>query len=157
VLWSNVPRGFTRGLAATNEIIAVGHSENSGRDVRTATETGVWFLDRRDFRTLDYQFIGHFGAVGDVRIADVPDLCHHGQPLSLRVLDRLRARTRQISETRLAQIRNLEVFARVWRVVLGSTRFPGERAFGADRDELLLCVSKELGTGIAGRLQWRAG
>jgi hypothetical protein len=108
-LWYGRSGGYTRGLAATDEAILVGHSEISPRASRRFSETGLWVLDR-NFRMLDYQYLGHFGAVQDIRIVDVPDLCHHGKPLSMDALDVLRARTGQVGKDRLATTRAAELF-----------------------------------------------
>lgn len=81
-LWDNRGQGLTRGLAATADVLLVGHSEKSGRSLRTGTESGVWVVDARSFETLDYLYLGHFGCVHEVRIADEPDLAHHGRVLA---------------------------------------------------------------------------
>ncbi len=156
VLWSNQRQGYSRGLAATDEIIVVGHSERSARPNRISSETGLWILDR-NFRTLDYQYLGHFGAVQEVRIIDAPDLCHHGKPLSAGALDAMRARTRHISEARLTRARADRSFADEWKLVLGTPRFAEPRTLASADDQLLVCVARTPASGISGTLNWNVG
>jgi hypothetical protein len=157
VLWSsNQRQSYARGLAATDEIILVGHSDRSARTDRRSSETGLWLLNR-DFRTLDYQYLGHFGAVQEVRIIDAPDLCHHGKPLSAEALDGLRARSRQISEARLTRVHADRSFADEWRVALGTPRFAEPRTLASADDELLVYVARAPGSGISGTLNWNVG
>jgi len=156
VLWSNQQQGFTRGLAAADQTVLVGHSEKSRRADRRSSETGLWILDR-SFRTLDYQYLGHFGAVQEVRIVDAPDLCHHGKILSPGALDGLGARSRQISEARLTKAHDLRTVPDEWRVVLGSSRFADARTIASADDQLLVKIAKTPGRGVAGTLHWNVG
>jgi hypothetical protein len=158
MLWSNPSSGgYTRGLAATGEVILVGHSDNSPRADRRSSETGLWILDRRDFRMLDYQYLGHFGGVQDVRIVDEPDLCHHGKTLSVEALDSLRARTSQISRARVIKTRAAEPFFETWRIVLGTPNFADIGTLLSNDHNLFLCVAKKPGIGIVGKLRRRVG
>jgi hypothetical protein len=157
-LWNNPSEGgYTRGLAATDKIILVGHSENSPRTHRRFSETGLWILDRPNLRMLDYQYLGHFGAVQDVRIVDEPDLCHHGKTLSVEALGALRARTSQISRARVIKTRAAEPFFETWRIVLGNPSFADLGTLFSTDDELLLCIAKKRAIGISGKLRWRVG
>jgi hypothetical protein len=119
VLWSNRRQGFARGLAATEDVILVGHSENSARKNRSFSETGIWFVERSSFRTVDYHCLGHLGAVQEVRVADVPDLCHHGQPLPVKALEVSRNRMRKISSYRLKVAHAVERGDRRYQVMIG--------------------------------------
>jgi hypothetical protein len=98
-VWSNARQGYTRGLAAHGDTVVVGHSERTGsRHLRTASETGVWLLDRSTWRTIEFLPLGYFGGVHEVRIYDVPDECHHGGvllPEALSVLGRQRSQLRR--------------------------------------------------------------
>jgi hypothetical protein len=157
-LWSHpTGRCYTRGLAATSEIVLVGHSDIAPRSDRRFSETGLWVLDRRDFRLLDYQYLGHFGAVQDVRIVDEPDLCHHGKPLAMGALDVLRARTGQVGKARLVNAQSAEGFFETWQIVLGSPNFADLGILASTDDELLLCIAKKAASGISGKLRWRVG
>jgi hypothetical protein len=157
-LWSNRSAGcYTRGLAATDKLVLVGHSDTSPRADRSSSESGLWILDRRDFRVLDYQYLGHFGAVQDVRIVDEPDLCHHGKTLSVEALDALRTRTSQISKARVVKTRAAEGFFETWQIVLGSPNFADLGILASTGDELLLCIANKPAAGISGRLRWLVG
>lgn len=105
------PRHYTRGLAATPEIVLVGASESTARVDRAFSLTGLWVLDARTWRPIDHLQLGPFGQVNDVRILSVPDLAHHGHPFaglaSLLGRDALRdraqallARSRRTDEVR---------------------------------------------------------
>jgi hypothetical protein len=156
VLWSSQRQGYARGLAVAGETMVVGHSEKSTRGDRRFSETGLWILDR-SFRTLDYQYLGHFGGVQEVRIIDAPDLCHHGKPLSAEALDGLRARTRHISEARLTKVHADRSFPDEWRVALGTPRFAQPRTLASADDQLLVYVARAPGSGISGTLNWNVG
>jgi hypothetical protein len=157
VLWSSGERqGYLRGLAATDEVILVGHSERSPRSDRRSSETGLWILDR-DFRTLDYQYLGHFGAVQEVRIVDVPDLCHHGKPLSVAALDGLKLRAREISEVRLAKTRLARAVDEEWSVVLGNRRLIDACVFASGDDQLMLQLARSPARKITAKLTWNVG
>lgn len=77
-LWESAAQVFTRGLAASADIVVVGESARTGRDLRGASAGGLWLIERKTWRTLDYIFLGPYGAVHDVRLANVPDHAHHG-------------------------------------------------------------------------------
>lgn len=82
VLWCNNFQGYVRGLASSNNVIIVGHSERlADRTRRLYSETGIWVIDRKTWRTLDYINMGAFGTVHDVRIYDFEDECHHSTVL----------------------------------------------------------------------------
>lgn len=157
ILWNSGSGCYTRGLAATDEIILVGHSENSVRTNRRYSETGIWILDQRDFRALQYHYLGHYGAVQDIRIVDVPDLCHHGKPLSMDALDVLRVRSSQVAKTRLAGIRVVESFVETWRIISGKADMTELGTVAPSDDGLLICTAKKPASGISAKLCWRAG
>lgn len=101
VLWHDGSGGHLRGLAATRDTIFIGRSEISERMLRGATESGVWVIDRKTLRTIDYIALGMFGNVREVRIADEPDECHHGHPLSIAAMPNAAAGRRRLREERL--------------------------------------------------------
>src|SRR6185312_8562395 len=80
-LWSCGGQGFTRGLAASERLIFVGNSQVASRGQRDFSESGIWVLDRQSFALCNYLFLGSFGDVHEVRIADEPDACHRQSPL----------------------------------------------------------------------------
>ena len=89
-LWDSRGEGFTRGIAVTDEMIIVGNSERSTRNLRQYTASGLWFIDRRTMELRDYVLLRHYGVVHDVRLADVPDAAHHGKPIARGALSPLR-------------------------------------------------------------------
>lgn len=101
VLWHDGSSGHLRGLAATADTIFIGRSEMSERALRGATESGVWVVDRKTLKTIDYIALGMFGNVREVRIADEPDECHHGHPLGREALPDADAGRRRLREERL--------------------------------------------------------
>jgi hypothetical protein len=119
VLWANGRQGFARGLGATTDMFFVGHSEMSGRSLRTATESGIWVIERETWRTLDYIYLGHFGCVHEIRIADHADLAHTGTPLHPDALDTLDNRGERISQDRQDRVRRWANLRRHWVAILG--------------------------------------
>ena len=94
VLWSNQQQGYAEGIGSHETNISWSATvkfppvpiEGPARPA-----CGSWI----SFRTLDYQYLGHYGAVHEVRIVDAPDLCHHGKTLSAAALDRFKPRSRR--------------------------------------------------------------
>lgn len=81
-LWVSGAPIFTRGLAAHRNFIIVGESQQTGRDLRRGSMSGLWIVDRNNWKTIDHILLGHYGAVNEVRLLDVPDLAHHNVPFS---------------------------------------------------------------------------
>ncbi len=77
-LWSG-SAFFSRGLAVTSDLIVVGDSEIAMRDDRVRSQSGLWLIDRKSMRTIDYIPLGSVGSLHEVRILDVPDEAHHGK------------------------------------------------------------------------------
>ncbi len=82
ILWEAGMPIYTRGLAATEEVVVVGESQKTARNDRRCSMSGLWILDRRSWSTLDYICMGPFGAVHEVRLLDHPDDAHHGHAFS---------------------------------------------------------------------------
>ncbi len=81
-LWRSPTGGYTRGLAASEEHILVGESERGGRASRAHSSGCVWVLDRKDFRVVASLRLDGLGPVHEIRLLDVPDLAHHGEPFA---------------------------------------------------------------------------
>ncbi len=79
-LWESGALIFTRGLAASNEYLLIGESQQVGRNVRRGSLTGLWILEKYSWKVMDYIALGAFGCVHEVRLLDVPDEAHHGHP-----------------------------------------------------------------------------
>lgn len=86
---SNDPQTLTRGLAATDGRLFVGSSQPASRGDRFSGPTGIWVVDLNDMKTLDYFWLGRFGAVHEIRVLDGPDFCHRKQR-GLELTDYLR-------------------------------------------------------------------
>jgi|GEM_PF-1218868 len=82
ILWSSGSAVYTRGLAATADLVLVGESQKLGRDLRGSSLSGLWLLDRKNWQALDYYSLGPYGAVQDVRLLNVADEAHHGHPFA---------------------------------------------------------------------------
>lgn len=82
VLWEAGVESYTRGLAASDDIVLVGDSRKSGRDLRRSSLSGLWILDRRTWTAMDYLCLGPYGVVNEIRLLDVADQAHHGHPFA---------------------------------------------------------------------------
>lgn len=78
IVWEAGSPIFTRGLAVSTDIVVVGESQMTGRDLRHSSISGLWILERDTYKPLDYVFLGPYGAVQEVRLLNVSDLAHHG-------------------------------------------------------------------------------
>ncbi len=81
-IWLSGFDAYTRGIAASAEIVLIGESEHSARGQRKQSTSSLWVVDRFTWKTLDYICLGPFGVVHDVRILDMPDDAHHGHIFS---------------------------------------------------------------------------
>lgn len=79
-IWATGSPCYSRGLAATTDIIIVGDSiVTSTRESRKNSSTVLWVINRKTLNTIDYLQLGAFGSVHEVRILDVADEAHHGK------------------------------------------------------------------------------
>jgi len=80
VVWQG-NRGITRGLAATDDFILVGNTASS-RDRKTRISNtkgaGIFILDRKTFKELDFVDLPDRAGVDEIRILDEKDYCHNG-------------------------------------------------------------------------------
>lgn len=79
-LWRGGSTLYPKGLAATQDMIIVGDGDRAERHERTASQTGVWLIDRKSLGTIDFIALGPYGPVHEVRVLDIPDEAHHGKP-----------------------------------------------------------------------------
>lgn len=77
-LWESGAPIYTRGLAASEEYVLIGESQRANRKDRYYSSSGLWILDRRTWKSVDYLCLGPYGQVHEVRLLDVPDYAHHG-------------------------------------------------------------------------------
>lgn len=71
---------LTRGLASDGKHVYVGQVRVGTRSERAVCDSGVWVLDRETWKLLDFVPLPKSGDVYELRLIDVPDLCHHGVP-----------------------------------------------------------------------------
>ena len=102
VLWDSGTPAYTRGIAATRDLILVGETQISGRDDRRRSQSGLWVLDRHRWEAIDYLPLGPFGAVHEVHLLDEAGEAHHG--LTFAGVDALRQHDarRAVTSDRLA-------------------------------------------------------
>lgn len=78
ILWEASTPIFTRGLAASSDFVLIGESQISGGKERGVSVSGLWLVDRKTWKTLDYFYLGPYGAIHDVRLVNISDEAHHG-------------------------------------------------------------------------------
>lgn len=78
-IWScGRPNSLTRGLACDGSVLLIGDSAERAREARADSHGGIYVLDVVSFKLLDYVELPYAGMVHEIRLLDVPDLCHHG-------------------------------------------------------------------------------
>lgn len=77
-LWRAGTPIFSRGLAASSELVLVGESQYAAREMRSSSMSGMWLLDRKTWQAIDYFALGLFGDVRDIRLINIADEAHHG-------------------------------------------------------------------------------
>lgn len=82
VHWRSGTPGYLRGLAVGPSEIVVGDSPKLGRHLRASAVSGLWVIDRDRWTARDYLVLGPYGTVNEVRLLDVPDEAHHGEPFA---------------------------------------------------------------------------
>lgn len=81
-VWISGSPIFTRGLAVHGNYVVVGESQQTGRDLRHSSMSGLWIIDRSTWKSIDHICLGPYGAVNEVRLLDVPDMAHHNVPFA---------------------------------------------------------------------------
>ncbi|MCA6109489.1 hypothetical protein [Bradyrhizobium cenepequi] len=145
ILWESGSAIYTRGLAATSDHILVGASSKSSRASRAHSLSGLWILNRRTWQASDYLALGPYGAVHEVRLADVPDDAHHGH--SFAGLDRLLAADlwREIESRQLSRARNAASGRQFWQdfdMLLGAPERLDDGVRVAASDDLCLAIGR---------------
>lgn len=142
-LWESGVPVYTRGLAATTDHVLVGESQKTGRDLRRGSLSGLWILDRKNWRAVDYLCLGPYGAVNEVRVVDVPDEAHHGVPLggfqALQDSGMWEAMSRDRLEAAHA-VRSGKVTWQSYQLVLGSPQTLKDGGKRAGSENLCLMV-----------------
>ena len=136
-LWTSGCSIYSRGLAATSDFVLVGESQKSKRELRRASMSGLWLLDRKTWQPMDYFFLGPYGGVHDIRLLNVRDEAHHGHVFAgttaLLALDR----GKLLAEERIEVSRRARIAREVWK--------PFELVFGTPEvDNGVLKASEDL-------------
>lgn len=153
-LWANGRTGMTRGLAASSEHIFVGHSSFAERNLRANTSGGIWILDRATFAEIAFVPLTGFGGVNEIRIADLPDACHHGHPLASTPGGGEERMVCPQGPEALGKIAMRHMHLRGWRIVYGdiaatASFATGTGSIGVRGEGGLLLVNMQRGIGDA--------
>lgn len=144
-LWSSGSAIYTRGLAASAEYVVLGESQRSGRDLRRSSISGLWILDRKTWKALDYICLGPYGVVNEVRLLDVPDEAHHGKVFKglHRLLERdLREDARSSRITAAKAVLSAREVWSDYDLAMGAPQSLPGGAHRADADTLCLAIRK---------------
>ncbi len=82
---SGMAQTLTRGLACRDGHVFVGKSALLDAGLRPHSDGGIWVLDRRDMREVDFIALPGSGPVHEVRVLE-GDECHHGLPFRGQVV-----------------------------------------------------------------------
>ncbi|SAK44082.1 hypothetical protein AWB75_00650 [Caballeronia catudaia] len=141
VLWESGCPIYTRGLAATPDFVLVGESEKSSRELRRATMSGLWMLDRKTWQPIDFFQLGPYGGVHDVRLLNVSDDAHHGHVFAGTEALLARDRDKERVEGRIRASKRLQRSREVWKefnVIFGTPKVGADEALRVDQDHLCL-------------------
>jgi hypothetical protein len=144
-VWESGSKIYTRGLAASADFVLVGESQLTGRASRRHSLSGLWLLDRKTWRALDYFCLGSYGAVHEVRLLNVVDEAHHGHPFA--GIDTLLQRDQRkvIAAERLAASVRASALRSAWatfHLTCGSPVPNGTNGQEARPDDLCLLVQR---------------
>lgn len=145
-LWESGFGVYTRGLAATDQYVLVGESQKSGRDLRRSSLSGLWILDAKTWKPLDYLSLGPYGVVMEVRVLDAPDDAHHGKPFKGLAALLAKDALMEISHSRLSGSRAVAENACLWATyepVFGAPAISNDGFKCAAVDQLSLAIKNE--------------
>lgn len=152
-LWQSGAFAFTRGLAASDDVVVVGESARLGRDLRSASPGGLWLIDRKTWKTLDYVFLGPYGAVHEVRLLNLPDHAHHGHSFAGLAALQQRDLGRDIAAQKKADAELAWLHRGDWagfRFVIGNAQRAADGALVAQPGNLcLMCEDDQAGNQVS--------
>ena len=142
-LWESGCPIHSRGLAATPDFVLVGESQKSVRELRHASTSGLWLLDRKTWQPIDYFFLGPYGGVRDVRLLNVRDEAHHGHVFAgtAALLDR----GRLLAEERIAVSKRGRIRREAWNsfeLVFGAPEVDDFGGLKAHSEDLCLMIKR---------------
>jgi hypothetical protein len=143
VLWEAGCPILSRGLAATSDFVLVGESEISARELRRASMSGFWLLDRKTWQPMDYFFLGPYGGVHDIRLLNVRDEAHHGHVFAGTAALVAPDRGRALAEERIAASKRRRSLRDAWKsfeLVFGTPEVDDNGALKAHSEDLCLMV-----------------
>jgi hypothetical protein len=142
-LWESGYPIYSRGLAATPEFVLVGESQNSVREQRRASMSGLWLLDRKTWQPIDYFFLGPYGGVHDIRLLNVHDEAHHGHVFAGTAALLAPDRGRVLAEERIEGSKRRRFAREVWKAfefVFGTPEVNNDGALKAHSEDLCLMI-----------------
>jgi hypothetical protein len=148
-LWQSKNRkSYTRGLACHGETVFVGDSVViANRKARLLGDGGIYILDRDTWTQVDYIPLPRAGGVNEIRILDIPDECHHGQPFTgeLDAEPQADSDYRQHVET-LGDIvaDDFRIGEQAWEVTQGFVSLTDDRSIHTGEGALVVAVRQEL-------------
>jgi hypothetical protein len=143
VLWDAGCPILSRGLAATSDFVLVGESEISARELRRASMSGLWLLDRETWQPMDYFVLGPYGGVHDIRLLNVRDEAHHGHVFAGTAALVAPDRGRALAEERLEASKRRRMVREAWKsfeAVFGVPELDNDGALKAHSGDLCLMV-----------------
>jgi hypothetical protein len=144
-VWESGSEIYTRGLAASADFVLVGESQKTGRASRRHSLSGLWLLDRKTWRALDYFCLGAYGAVHEVRLLSVADEAHHGHPFAGIDTLLMRDQRNVIAAERLAASVRARVLRKSWaafHLTCGSPAPRETNGQAARPDDLCLLIQR---------------
>ncbi|CAE6726330.1 hypothetical protein [Paraburkholderia domus] len=147
VLWESGRPIYSRGVAATPDFVLVGESEKSAREMRRATMSGLWLIDRKTWQPIDFIHLGPYGGVHDVRLLNVPDEAHHGHVFSGTAALLARDRDKERAQSRILASNRIQQSRAAWKsfeVVFGTPEVGGDGGLKVGPDHLCLIIQSDL-------------
>jgi hypothetical protein len=143
-LWISGSPIFTRGLAAHGNYVIVGESQQTGRDLRHSSMSGLWIIDRSNWEAIEHICLGPYGAVNEVRLLDVPDMAHHnvsfaGLEALLERKDMLKSFSRKRLNASKMVFENRSILKN-YEIVFGSPQFREMGSLLSDIGQLCLIM-----------------
>ncbi|UKS24974.1 TIGR03032 family protein [Paenibacillus sp. HWE-109] len=143
-VWISGSPIYTRGLAAHGNYVVVGESQQTGRDLRHSSISGLWIIDRSTWKAIDHISLGPYGVVHEVRLLDVPDMAHHNIPFAgLGKLLERESMLKDFSRKSLDVSKMIYENRSIWmnyEMIFGSPLFREDRFLHADLGQLSLIM-----------------
>ncbi|SAL72102.1 hypothetical protein AWB71_04457 [Caballeronia peredens] len=152
VLWESGCPIYTRGLAATADFALIGESEKSSRELRRATMSGLWMLDRKTWQPVDFFHLGPYGGVHDVRLLNVSDEAHHGHVFAGTRALLAHDRDKERVANRIRASKRRQHSREAWKTfefVFGTPQVRADNALKVAQDQLCLMTRTETESNVS--------